>query len=1502
MGVAYGFSANNRNCATVQRTDDLLAELTQRVVFQMYGPRAIVGDFNSHHQLDQYDIWKANGFIEIQALAEARWGQSIRPTCRQKSVLDQVWVSSELAAWITEVCVDDSFFPDHACLFARLQLPKQKFDFQVWRQPMAIPWDDVPTTIHSATFHDSLPSPSDLDLLPQLFRSLEDRVDLVCQRAGMNGLLPQQRGRCQTTCAKTKRHMVTPLKRSRAFEVQVTFMGEHFDHVMWCRQLRRLQSFANTQSDALIAPHKATHRTQVWQAIRAAPGFPRGFPKFWSERPVLVPDAPLHLPRQAPTQAVARLIFLNFRKMFEGLEKALIRQRGQQARQLRAVNPNRAFQDVAKPRALPVQTLAWSQVATVTEVDGNTGQIQYEPHHFRCDEIVRGPLGHLCTTEHTPGCLTVADTSSVTPGDTLTQTQLQGNPSEVVAAFVNLWRPMWNKHAEVPDSRWDELHSRILDVIPSPKQELVLPPITLEEWKKCVRGKKARTAAGPDGISRADLLNMPNDLAAQLVAHVNLIEQGQLNWHPASMTGLIALVEKHAAAQRPQDYRPICVLSLIYRCWGSLRAKQCLKWIDQFVSANHLGNRPGVSTRSLWWKLAQELELHVQEGTCAAGIITDVVKCFNTLPRQAVALCARRVGLPKAFVHCWLHSISMIERRFVVGGYASNAVPSCTGFPEGDSLSVLAMALMNIIMHRTMETQVPRAKIVSYVDNWEGLADTAEEVPQIMQCFHDFAALTDIALDVAKTTTWCLQPDGRKHLRQSDHAVILSCRDLGGQMVYCRKPSIQTIKTRLQQQADVWSLLARSQATAGFKMRLLHTVVWPRCLHGISNLSLGPAHFDKMRSLAMQALRWNTKGANSALQFGLNRDLRSDPGFYSLLASARDFRELHDPQIAFPLLDALAHRTDNQKMQGPCAALLARLHDVGWRWEGQGYVMDHDHLRWSLVDSPIQWMQLRLQQAWTRKVGHQIASRPTFKGLQAVDTFATHQGIEKLCPAAQGFMRTAQNGTFFTRDQLVRTGKVAESKCPWCPAEDSIGHRQWFCPAFANVRYATCPDARAMLLQEPSCFKYRGWVVESEVHTAFRAQILAVPDTTGVITWPQHGPRGHLHLFTDGSCTTPGDPATRLASWGVVLADLSNHTFAPIASGGVHGGTQTTVRAELCAAIAACQAAIQARMDFTIWTDNAFVHKKLCQFLTGGFQPARAKQPNHDLVNALMACCRKAHALGLAGLAVKVRSHEDEQCYPEVVEAWAIEGNAQADALADQAQQHLPPALRAVWSALCDRVQRQTAMRECIRAIILGVAFQGLSDKTHTDAVTESQWEQRLQQSRVYDLADISLAPLPATMSLPPRHTLGVHAEPLFNWLQQLTSGAGLQPMWVCSHQLLVHFQGTTGKKGFQFNQKTNRWDATDSADPTVWNFHKSASSFQAALKCLAVALAIPYKPIKRLPDGPIFRCWVNCLLIRTDPAIFDKVHSLMQQRGAIAVQSVRVVTKNWGDFCGALA
>ena len=118
VGVFYGFAKDAHTKATQDRTDELLANLTQRIVLASQGYRVIMGDFNClTDAIPQFAIWRSHGFQELQELAWHRWQRPIENTCKGKSVKDHVWVSPELANRLLEVYADATFFADHALVY-----------------------------------------------------------------------------------------------------------------------------------------------------------------------------------------------------------------------------------------------------------------------------------------------------------------------------------------------------------------------------------------------------------------------------------------------------------------------------------------------------------------------------------------------------------------------------------------------------------------------------------------------------------------------------------------------------------------------------------------------------------------------------------------------------------------------------------------------------------------------------------------------------------------------------------------------------------------------------------------------------------------------------------------------------------------------------------------------------------------------------------------------------------------------------------------------------------------------------------------------------------------------------------------------------------------------------------------------------------------------------------------------------------------------------------------
>ena len=760
-------------------------------------------------------------------------------------------------------------------------------------------------------------------------------------------------------------------------------------------------------------------------------------------------------------------------------------------------------------------------------------------------------------TTHSAGSVTCTQEIPLEVGDVVHQDNFVGDVRAVFDAFSALWSPMWNKHMDTPAEHWEPLMQQIASQVPRPSQAFVLQPISCEQWLAAAKRRPVSSATGPDGVSRNDLLLMPPNLVRKLVAEITAVENGQRRWPQACLVGLITSIEKTDNACHPGQFRPITVLSQVYRNWSSIRSRQILKWMDEFCPSTQTGNRPSMTTKHLWWRLSQTIEASHATGSPIAGIVTDIVKCFNTLPRPIVAFAARHLGLPLPLVACWHQAVNMVERRFVVDGCCGDPIYSTTGYPEGDGLSVVAMSILNYVTHSMMALSTPGVEVHSYVDNWELVTSQPDQLPGAFEALHSMATDFGISLDRAKTYAWAVRSSDRATLRKH-FSVRFGARDLGGHVSYCRRKTMHTLSARIASHADSWTWLARSTAPVSQKLQLLGSVMWPRMLHGVSGLWISDSHCKKLRAAAMQSLGWKRKGASSVVQIGLCADPRADPGFHCVVTTILDFRRYCQPEIAFPVVTQMAHLGIAARYTpGPCGAFLHRLHELNWHWESDGFIRDHDSRLLHILDSPRQLLTVRIREAWGFVIGGIVATRRTYEGLQHVDVPVSHELSRELDPTHAGLLRTAMNGTFFTRDAQVHSGLAPDKTCPFCDHEDGLKHRHWECTKFNDLRTQLPAPVRAMLPHLPECAVQRGWMTVSPWKVPFSRALDLLPDTTqDFAPCPSFSV---LRLFSDGSCLSPTDAQLRVATWGVCLADVEADTFLPVSSGAVTGGLHSTL-------------------------------------------------------------------------------------------------------------------------------------------------------------------------------------------------------------------------------------------------------------------------------------------------------------------------------------------------------
>ena len=1325
IGVCYGYAKWANNHETRDHTDELLSLLTERIVFQSNGPRAIIGDFNQlAGVLPQEAIWAQHGFVEVQSFAQAAWNKPIQPTCKGSTTKDFIWVSRELLPYLEDVYLDQHLFSDHAVLMAQFKQMKIPPPVKVWKKPVPLPWSDIQGALADSPSPDHGLDTSQLAM--SIAQRLEDQCDTALKAAGKPGLLPLHRGRSQSTPVKRCCIQLCPQKSSRQGEFQPSFVGENFQHALWLKQVRRMHSLVKLLDSKTWDNLKADHAHSLWMAIRSAQGFPGGFSSFWQQQTFNIQGVPVALPHGIPTAVQADQILQGFTEKLRHLEKVLQTNRITQAKSARVKDPTKIYRDVARSKAVPVQTLMSSRVAQVLERVQGTSTILYPEGALSPDEPVFGPQGIVTVLGHEPGKLHLNEDHGLTEGDIITQEVFYGEPSAVMQQFEQLWMSFWGRHQHTPVEKWEPFIDICRQFVAPLFRQMQLPPITEALWLSTVRSRKRFAAIGPDGYSRLDLLNMPQSCVSDLISILNRVEAGE-PWPQSWMTGIIHALEKRDGACKVTDFRPICIFSLIYRVWGSIRARQILEHLSRVAPDELIGNRPRRETAHVWLIVSQLVEAGLSHDTPVVGAVADITKCFNALPRIPVLTLARMVGISPGVCRAWHQALHQMERRFTTQGCIGEALVSSCGFPEGDALSVCAMFLVNLAHHAYVSNHKPDVRAWSFVDDWQITGSSPDAVVEGMQCVKSFATMLDLHLDQDKSFFWATQAEHRQVLRQQGCDVKLYVRNLGGHVTFCRVPTNFTITCRIRDLEAFWGLLRRSVAPVQQKLLALVVVAWPRALHGISGAPLSQAHLQSLRTKALQCLGQQKKGASPILTLSCIHPCRSDPGYYAIITTLRVFRKLCLPDQAFPILNDMSRSAEAQHRFGPCGVFLDRIAELAWSWDFDGWMYDHEGIRLHILNTPLQALMARAHHAWIARVGAIVQSRDGFEGLGRVDSHFTVQTFKHLDLEASGILRAAMNGTFFTRDKQFASGRFVDKQCPFCKqCDDSIFHRHWECERFQPSRNNINRNVFSQLHNLPECTLQHGWIVEPECSPLFRHQLVNLPDTTGDFFAVPQGIED-LHIFTDGGCERPADPQLRVATFGACFADLMTGQFIPFAQGPIPGLAQTVLRGELTACIAAFRFGIHHGKHFWVWTDNQRVFEFVTALDHDVTTVPGVMDPDHDLYQQLYNLWVVARKKDLFGRIVKVRSHMAIHRFSEKVERWAIKGNQMADVTASRAWEGFTEVFLATWKQMCSYYDMMGPLRDSIHAHFVRIGEEATASKADLKKAEADRWGSQVE-------------------------------------------------------------------------------------------------------------------------------------------------------------------------------
>ena len=442
---------------------------------------------------------------------------------------------------------------------------------------------------------------------------------------------------------------------------------------------------------------------------------------------------------------------------------------------------------------------------------------------------------------------------------------------------------------------------------------------------------------------------------------------------------------------------------------------------------------------------------------------------------------------------------------------------------------------------------------------------------------------------------------------------------------------------------------------------------------------------------------------------------------------------------------------------------------------------------------------------------------------------------------------------------------------------DSQVHRHWLCKAFQASR--TVNEAQAQeIAQMMPCIAAHGWMPEPPTLAPFRNALLHLPDETESFVLPSKLPKV-LHAFTDGGCLAPTCALGRLASWGVVIANDDMDDFWPVADGLVPGWTQTALRGEIKAAICACQLALRYHKPLVIWTDNdlVFVRLKRFRFKLSFFKP---NQKDADLWSRLHSAVR---SLGPSLIGIqKVCSHQDVARAENEFEAWAFQGNAAADHVADRAI-HRFPEIYTKWQKLQHDITHIHILRNHVHKTLIQVGKHAV--RNTPSAKVDKQHGERISRE---EIAEVDLA-APKVEDIPAKYNFK-HVSHLLSWIDQLTDPA--EPVKCISwFQLNILFEHQTGQKGVRHVKKKKVW--VDGEEDSVFvDFVRRTNYMSDWVQSIWKHCGKPIKLLHLRPESNVLQFWTQCLSIRLRQGLQLMADELLQevQSRVTSVKSLRTL------------
>ena len=239
-----------------------------------------------------------------------------------------------------------------------------------------------------------------------------------------------------------------------------------------------------------------------------------------------------------------------------------------------------------------------------------------------------------------------------------------------------------------------------------------IEPFTMDEFEEALSHIKPGKAAGIDGITTEMIQHFgPNAKTWILAMMNNCVATCSIPkvWRKSRV---IALLKPGKDPTSKKSYRPISLLCILYKLYERLIMARIYPRVEEQLTKDQAGFRPGRSTCGQLLNLTQYIEDGYETKDITGTVFVDLTAAYDTVNHRILLLKVARMIKNKAIVNI-LRSLLSNRRFFVeMDGRKSRWRTQKNGLPQG---SVLAPTLFNI--YTNDQPEFPNIRRFIYADD-----------------------------------------------------------------------------------------------------------------------------------------------------------------------------------------------------------------------------------------------------------------------------------------------------------------------------------------------------------------------------------------------------------------------------------------------------------------------------------------------------------------------------------------------------------------------------------------------------------------------------------------------------------------------------------------------------------------------------------------------------------------------------------------------------------------